>query len=111
MPFTSGGCPANNKHDNTIARQQGMLARWQWRLHGLEGSLHQLGHRVAHRDHLSFIKYIKSRSRHVSCMHGSRDADVHAEFMAPCPRERPRSRPPPGLGACTSLVQLNMYTC
>ena len=46
-----------------------------------------------------------SHDRHVSCMHASRAAEAQALFMAPCPRVRARLRPPPGLGACRSVVQ------
>ena len=38
-------------------------------------------------------------------MHASRAAEAQALFMAPCPRVRARLRPPPGLGACRSVVQ------
>ena len=41
----------------------------------------------------------------MSCMHASRAAEAQALFMAPCPRVRARLRPPPGLGACRSVVQ------
>ena len=104
MPSLPPGVLPTTNMTIPFARQQGMLARWQWRRSGLQSPLHQLGHRVGHGHHLSFIEH-KSRDRHVSCMHGSRDADVQAEFMAPWPRVRPRSRPPPGLGACMSVVQ------
>ena len=98
MPSLPPGVLPTTNMTIPLARQQGMLARWQWRRSGLQGPLHQLGHRVGHGHHLSFIEHIKSRDRHVSCMHGSRDADVHAEFIAPCPLLRARSASSAGPG-------------